>query len=707
MPPPRIPPNKGIPDFPAQSIIVDTLVREKRSRYPTLNTPLEPGTPYTALNHSQGDVTEFGNTFLIAQKATDSPEDQELIWVSAPATQDLYNYDLSYSDDNISYPIFKRRYLELRDTYVPRNNNSVFSGIYRVTVTAGGSNYTNGAVVTFTGGGGSGASAIVVTNSNGTIVKITLKSEGSGYTSAPTVVLPAGAGGSATAVLQPFGCQLVKESVSPASETWSSLYFLVERIYETLVGPTRVSWAQNPLTQVPYSTSKMRIPTNTMTEPTVVLGQNVTCEHINASVTDVSTKLDDPTLMDSFFRAFPSLGSVNLPRVLISLGIVWDVASAAGTYTANGSGAAIGTSASVSTTAQGRAQGSASVVPELVPVWAPRWTNDIPVVDFYFFLPKNATVAEILVAASAFATIWYGTATTINAWPLFQPTEPQFAIVGQKISVSAEALATCSVSIVQGSGGTNASEALAYATGSNKDIGDTVRPVALPECLTAGLVLTNSSNSESVTCTADADVASGTNFPGATSSASASGTAYGFVTPASIGATSPPGYPISGLYGQISSQEYEDGYSAYRVRTINMGIFPHQAQETLVDFNNVDGTNYVTGAAGLSFVLYCNGSTVVIGVWFNTGTESQPDLSSFSGSIIYCEINISSSDTGEQIATNTTSILGGTFGSNFTAVQVDGGGTLTAVLITDTQVGPEIPANVNTSETLIAVAPGY
>ena len=61
-----------------------------------------------------------------------------------------------------------------------------------VTPGVGGSNYSTGTYVTFSGGGGTGAAATPILNSAGTITGFTVTNGGSGYTSAPTVAIRGG-----------------------------------------------------------------------------------------------------------------------------------------------------------------------------------------------------------------------------------------------------------------------------------------------------------------------------------------------------------------------------------------------------------------------------------------------------------------------------------------------------------------------------------
>lgn len=78
-----------------------------------------------------------------------------------------------------------------------------------VTITAGGTGYTSGATVSFSGGAGTGAAGTVQVE-NGIVIGITITSPGSGYVVGNTVtvtITPVGAGSGATATIEiaPFG----------------------------------------------------------------------------------------------------------------------------------------------------------------------------------------------------------------------------------------------------------------------------------------------------------------------------------------------------------------------------------------------------------------------------------------------------------------------------------------------------------------------
>ncbi len=79
-------------------------------------------------------------------------------------------------------------------------------GVTSVTLTNGGTGYTNQATITvgFSGGGGSGAAATATIQTTSTttsyVASVSLTAGGSGYTSAPSVVFSGGGGAGAVAV---------------------------------------------------------------------------------------------------------------------------------------------------------------------------------------------------------------------------------------------------------------------------------------------------------------------------------------------------------------------------------------------------------------------------------------------------------------------------------------------------------------------------
>lgn len=120
-------------------------------------------------------------------------------WCNGYTAEDQYNYDISYSAESNSHPIFTRRYKVRRDQYAPTIKATAFSGVYLIKVTNPGSGYDpdQPPTVTISGGGGSGATAVSIVGNDGTIGWIYLTNEGTGYISTPAVTIGSG---TATAV---------------------------------------------------------------------------------------------------------------------------------------------------------------------------------------------------------------------------------------------------------------------------------------------------------------------------------------------------------------------------------------------------------------------------------------------------------------------------------------------------------------------------
>lgn len=565
-------PNKPVVDFPFASIIVDTTLIERTSSFVGTYKPDEPGLKFAPSNHTAKQASDFAGKIFLGQKAGQDNEFQERIWADPPTAQDAYNYDIEFSDENIDYPIFKRRYLELRDYYTPIVKNAIFTGIYAIRLTAAGAGYKNPVVTITDGGGGTGGMAIAVLNGDGTLAKITLRVEGVNYvTPVATITDPGGpgAGATATVLLQPADCQLITEQVVQASGPWISLYHMVERVYERLDGPVRSDYVQDPQTQIATQINLQRIATPEVAPPSPVFGENISIKHINTAVSEISRKTLNSGQMDAYFAAFVGLGAIELPRVLLGVAVVWDKTVGAGSYAESGTGGTSGREYSISLNASGRGNGSASVLPELIPTWAARPYGQLEVVDFYFFLPANPTVTAILTKASAVATLFFGGATTISAWPVFQPIEHTFVLAGQKVSLSSEASARASVS----SGTSGASIAQSSGIGGNLDFGQSLRPVTLPECIHDAISLSGGATNSQAAATASAvNLVGSGDWPTLTPSASLSSSAVGFVTPSTLAATSPVDIPATGRSAErFNVETFQDGYCAVRVRTFDFG----------------------------------------------------------------------------------------------------------------------------------------
>jgi hypothetical protein len=238
---PFVPPT-GLPtpDVANQAVILDTKVIQTVDSTLGNYSILEPGSVYPMSTLSVADYAKYSGFLLMGQAATEDPTKVARVFAPLPYTQDVDNYDIEYSGQNDSSPIFIRRYIELRDTYTKRAEGSLFTGLYAIKVTASGTGYAAAPTVSFTGGTGTGATAVAILNSTGGVARIILKAEGTSYNGSESVVLTGGGGTAAAAsvIVQGSTCFLVEEKTqAKAPEPYGSLCMLVSRTYETLPGP--------------------------------------------------------------------------------------------------------------------------------------------------------------------------------------------------------------------------------------------------------------------------------------------------------------------------------------------------------------------------------------------------------------------------------------------------------------------------------------
>lgn len=197
---------------------------------------------------------------LVKQTPIDWPLVQRL-YAKDRAQELVYNYSISYAEESSGHPIFIRDYIVRRANYVRGTNLAVLPGIYKATVTAGGSGYTQDTVtVTFSGGTGSGGAATAIV-SNGVVTNLVITAEGT-YTVAPTITISGGAGTGATGTvtIQPATALLVKEDLLRTPESpLDSLYVLVRRVYETLPGVLRESFEWDEEARVHLRTLRQRV----------------------------------------------------------------------------------------------------------------------------------------------------------------------------------------------------------------------------------------------------------------------------------------------------------------------------------------------------------------------------------------------------------------------------------------------------------------
>lgn len=634
--------------------ITDAVIVEEIPIRTSGYTPLVRGTPHPKVSQ--------------AIFVHDSPiiRDDQLVAVqrfycTTRSAQDTYNGDITFDKGNAAYPIFKRVYFEPRSQAPPFNNppakGTILASLVGMSLTAGGTGYIGGGSgqidLVFTGGTGSGASGVAEII-HGMAVAVCL-TDGGSYTAAPSVAIDATLGGSGGAVsvqLQDQTCLLFDEVYEAAENEFADLFYRVTRSYKKLPGPLLTGYEQSPEYLIASTDTEQEVLAASTSLPSETLGSIVDISPIDSLRSLAKTKTVSSQI-GTFYLTFPAKRDLSLPRVLAQLLITWSVGTGTGTYEEDGTGGTVGTSGALSLNAEGTGQGSASCLGDITPIFAAHPSENLPFLDYFFFLPNPVTLSSILTRASAIASALAGSSITVNDWLIFAPQEHSFFLASNKISVSARATARESMSF-NTSGGGSASAAWSTGNGTSEDLGPNVKVITIQECIHAALAFSGpTSVSQPSSASAKAYLPPGTNWHGSGSATptTIATAATGYVTPKFLGQTPVPGLPISGLYlYKPDVAVYNSGYSMVRAPIFDFSVIAY-AQTTLADYSQLIGSELVTHAAGNGYVLPIIAGGAV-GVWFQTGTETQPDFSAY-GVTAYVQVTVSPTATSAAIATAT------------------------------------------------------
>lgn len=125
-------------------------------------------------------------------------------------------------------------------------------------------------------------------------------------------------------------------------------------------------------------------------------------------------------------------------------------------------------------------------------------------------------------------------------------------------------------------------------------------------------------------------------------------------------------------------------------------------QITQVDFTGLSGVSFVTGGAGLSYIQYVG--TNPQGIWFNTGTETQPDLSGHSVAN-YVQISVNPLGNADSVAEDLKNGINLSGTGNWTAIHNSFTGQCQ---ITDTVNQVDTPAvDINTGAAITVLQAGH
>lgn len=561
----------------------------------------------------------------------------ERFYCTLRSGQDTYNGDVTFDKGNKDFPIFKRTYFEPQSGYygggdgAPIAKGAILSSLVFIQLTAGGSGYLPDGQggfgsaqlpLVFSGGTGSGATGVAEIL-QGVVLAVCLTNGGS-YTVAPSVAVDSSGGGSGAAVsvsLQEQTAVLFDEVFVKAQNEFADIFNQVTRSYKILPGPLLTSYDQDPEYGFASTQTEQEVTAASQSLPTPATGNTKTITAMD-SLRSILKNDDFSSQIDAYYEVQPCMGEIDLPKILAGITITWDVALGTGQYNekANGIAEEAGSSTSLALNTQGKGQGSASVLADVTPLWVPHPTGRVPFVDYLFFLPSPVTQTAIINRCTAIATAIAGSATTVDALPLFQTIEHTLFISGQKVSLSSEATAKCAISVSTGGQGVSLSESTSSGSGENTDKGSNVKSVTLPACINGTLAFNGPTTiSATANSKASAVITPGINWPGASAMDSHAAAVTGGVIPDSLTETPVTAWPASGLIVyDYQTKTFKKNYTMIVSRIFNFGLLNQtvnlgQPQITVADFNGLTGANFVvsqqqittvnfTGLTGANFI---------------------------------------------------------------------------------------------------------
>jgi hypothetical protein len=114
---------KAIPSFPTP-VIKDTVIVEVVNAWKGDYVPLEYGAKWDDYPHASQQGSYPDHKLISQSPNSEDGQWVKRIWANDRVDQDTYNYAIKYSAGSDAHPIYIRTYLEPRDTYAPRLDNS-------------------------------------------------------------------------------------------------------------------------------------------------------------------------------------------------------------------------------------------------------------------------------------------------------------------------------------------------------------------------------------------------------------------------------------------------------------------------------------------------------------------------------------------------------------------------------------------------------
>jgi hypothetical protein len=266
--------------------------------------------------------------------------------------------------------------------------------------------------------------------------------------------------------------------------------------------------------------------------------------------------------LDDYLLEYAGRTNVDLPDKLVGISAVMVSDQGEGTSEETGDIAFTG-NYSISMALRATAQSSLNKIPEVMTDIKQFWGNNIPCLNYQFFLPSPVTAADILTKITAI------TGGVVTTWPKYNPEMVSLVIRGGRVSVQVSASS-------QGSDAVNdsgTSSTTGGGTGYSREVGLSVKSMRISPTIHGEIVIsgtTTASGTVSATATAEATGLGPFETETQTGDASAS------ITPTTIPATAGDvSWPDSGkfLY-RVDAQPYRFGYIQVHAIVVDTADFP-------------------------------------------------------------------------------------------------------------------------------------
>lgn len=264
----------------------------------------------------------------------------------------------------------------------------------------------------------------------------------------------------------------------------------------------------------------------------------------------VRTYIPPTSAIEAYVERTPRTTNLNLPDVLVGVTVDFNKSKVNGSSShPSGTAVAVG-SGSVSSNPHATAQASISIIPVVSIEIQQTWGQNMPVMDYVFYIASGSSLAAILAKLSALA------GAPVTQWPVFRPVAHTLIGKGGQAEISLTAEAEMNASFTDGA---HFGYQFSGGSGTSKSGGVTTQAIRIPPTIHGAITISGATSTDSARAEAVVGVPAFTMEllnptnnvvvgPVASSPAAATESVTASVSPTSLAATAQTNtIPTSGL----------------------------------------------------------------------------------------------------------------------------------------------------------------